>query len=131
MQIHKIWIDGSFCENCETLRKRPPNDIDAVIFYTVIDKNLLENNLYLISNKFEVKTEFKTDSYFLLIPPSYANLEYQYAFIEKIVYWSSLWSHTRDCDWKGFIELDNFDVDNYNTAKELIKNKRGEINEQK
>jgi len=129
VQIHKIWIDGSFCEKCETLRKRPPNDIDAVILHTIIDENLLKNNLDLILNKNKVKTEFKTDSYFVLIPPSYANLEDQYAFIEKIVYWSSFWSHTRDNDWKGFIELDNFDGDNYNNAKELIKNKRGEINE--
>lgn len=129
--IYKQWVDGSFCEDCEKLRNRHPRDIDVVSFYSIFDENLFSQG----SEKIEPDTAkklFNVDSYFILIPtPSNNNDDYinnQLLLISNTSYWYSAWSHTRNGEWKGFIELDKFSTDNYNKAKRLITNKRSEIN---
>lgn len=125
--IHKQWINGSFCEHCEITRNRSPNDIDAVFFYTVNNEELYKININCLSNEL-VKKTFKVDSYLIYLPTGDTNIDTYCNFMNITAYWSSLWSHTRSGQWKGFIELDNFNIDNYNNAKLLITNKRSEIN---
>ena len=125
--IHKQWLNGSCCENCEITRNRSPNDIDAVFFYSVNDVRLYEINIDYLSNEL-VKKTFKVDSYLICLPTRDVNIDTFCNLMDITAYWNSLWSHTRSGQWKGFIELDNFNIENYNKAKILITNKRSEIN---
>lgn len=55
------WVNGSFTENVETLRNRPPNDIDVVSFIAEPENPLpdeLFNNLY-------IKQQYQVDGYFV------------------------------------------------------------------
>jgi len=97
------WIDGSFLEDIEMTQSRPPNDIDCVTFYRlpfgVSDQDLIESEPELFVNP-QVKARFKVDAYTtnLGLP---ANL-----LVSQSCYWYSVWSHRRDLNWKGFVEVD-------------------------
>src|SRR3546814_15716743 len=65
------WIDGSFVEDCETVRQRPPSDVDVVTFayrpHTAIANQawlqLFMNSKHLFDHMI-AKAEFKRDAYF-------------------------------------------------------------------
>jgi hypothetical protein len=94
------WLDGSFVEDVETLRRRPPNDVDVVSFVSVPpgfaptapDDRALEHD--------DAKRSFKVDAYFVELDLDPAMLASQAA------YWYSVWAHTRGGYWKGFLQVD-------------------------
>lgn len=98
------WLDGSFVENIEVLEGRPPNDIDVVTFAYIPDGET-QASLYAknqtIFNQAQNKQNYKVDGYYLFlgrpVTPSY---------IKEVTYWYSMWSHTRNDQWKGFVQLD-------------------------
>lgn len=99
------WLDGSFVEDVESNRGRPPADVDLVTFAfrpTETDddwKALLYNNIELFDAS-ETKEKFFCDAYFVdlnLNPIHIVNLT---------KYWFGLFSHQRESYlWKGMIEV--------------------------
>jgi hypothetical protein len=98
------WIDGSFLEDVEHMRERPPGDIDVVTFTELgdaPDQQRLLNSFPQLFNRHQVKAEYHVDHYFVnLSGPQNA------ATVRRVSYWYSMWSHRRkDQTWKGFVEV--------------------------
>lgn len=107
------WIDGSFLEDCERNRGRPPKDVDLVTFArrprqhqqdadwrTFVAAN---QNLF---NRKEVKATYSCDAFYvdLFLPPE--------AVVSRSRYWFGLFSHQRSTYlWKGLIEVPLADDD--------------------
>lgn len=98
------WIDGSFLENVEKTEGRNPNDIDLVTFFILPEETsqeiLLSSNQDLFNPK-RTKDEYNVDAYFVQLNSD----EYE-MLIRQITYWYSIWSHRRDGQWKGFIQIE-------------------------
>ncbi len=103
------WIDGSFVENVEEREKRSPNDIDLVTFFCVPDgssrKSLFDDYSELFAGKY-VKEKYGLHSFFVLLNETSIKL-----IIDSVAYWQSLFSHTRDGLWKGYLRVDLDDCD--------------------
>ena len=102
------WIDGSFVENCETIRQRPPADVDVVTFAyrppsVLRDPDWLQ--LFLANtNLFDpprTKADFLCDAYYIdLNKPAHF-------VVMDTAYFNGLFSHQRDtAQWKGMILVD-------------------------
>ena len=97
------WLDGSFVEDVETLRNRPPKDVDVVTFAHFPEgydeRTLLRDHPHLFDGN-STAEQFKVDSYFVFLDPgSLRNV------VDQSVYWYSVWSHTRTGDWKGYLQV--------------------------
>ncbi|MGY4476326.1 DUF6932 family protein [Bradyrhizobium sp. USDA 3364] len=100
------WLDGSFVEDVETIRNRPPGDIDLVTFahrpVQEIDEwqKMLDANQHVFVPRL-AKAQFKCDAYFvdLSIDPA--------VLVADTTYWFGLFSHQRDvAAWKGMLRVD-------------------------
>ncbi len=95
------WLDGSFSEHVELLEQRAPRDIDVVSFiHSPANFAPSPAELDVLDHDY-AKNTFLVDSYFVeinLLPPD--NL------IRQSTYWYSMWSHRRNQDWKGYLQLD-------------------------
>lgn len=110
------WINGSFVEHVEFTRNRPPKDIDIVTFYTLPNgesQESLKNKNDTIFNSDYIKDTFSLDTYLIQQDGLPEKLQR-----ECVTYWYSMWSHTRENIWKGFIELD---LDASNDADALAR----------
>lgn len=98
------WLDGSFVEHIELLENRAPNDIDVVTFANLPEGasqiSLADTNKHLFKQR-EIKQTYKVDAYYIFLEGK-VNLN----FIKQVTYWYSMWSHTRNEQWKGFLQLD-------------------------
>lgn len=103
------WIDGSFVENCEVVKSRPPADIDVVTLLRrpsahAADADwdaFINANAHLFLDHGGVKATYQCDAYFidLDIDPILAN--------QQAAYWFGLFSHQRTTfRWKGLVQLD-------------------------
>ncbi len=104
------WINGSFAEHVE-LRERSPADIDVVTFCYIPEGHTQQSLFEAYSNLFNTaytKAHFNVDAY--CIPLDETNSE---TIIRRAMYWYSLWAHTRDGQWKGFVQVD---IDGRNDA---------------
>ena len=106
------WIDGSFVEQVELTRSRPPADVDVVTFArrpAITDEewvNLAQANVQLFDQT-AVKTQFKCDAYFVDLGINPALI------VSDTRYWFGLFSHQRDTSlWKGMlaVPLDSDDI---------------------
>lgn len=89
------WVNGSFTENVETLRQRPPNDIDVVSFITQSDAISDE-----LSDHDNIKQTYRVDGYFVDLNDDPEEL------VTWTAYWYSMWSHQRETKlWKGFFKI--------------------------
>lgn len=114
------WIDGSFLEDCEGIRSRPPEDIDIVTFARrpVNYSNRADWNDFFNANRHlfdqkQLKAKYKCDAYYvdLEIPGS--------ALVSNARYWFGVFSHQRATFlWKGLVEIPLSDDDA--TARSLI-----------
>lgn len=94
------WIDGSFMENCEELRKRPPGDVDVVTFarYPKIPVDRALGTI--IRDHGDCKSRYHVDHFIV-------GLEWPQAYVvEHTRYWARLFSHSRDGVWKGMVRLE-------------------------
>lgn len=97
-------FDGSFVEDCEALRGRPPKDLDVVTFsHLPVPPNeiqtFLQQNIHLFSVE-AVKEKYLCDSYFVDLTKD-ARL-----IVADTMYWYSLFSHQRDTYmWKGLTQI--------------------------
>ncbi len=93
------WVDGSFTEQVELLQSRDPKDVDVVTF--IIDGGQV--NYLLAAPLFDAERMSQlhhVDAYCveLNIPPR------ELVFWSS--YWYSMWSHRRNQQWKGFLQID-------------------------
>jgi hypothetical protein len=117
------WLNGSFVENKEARAGVAPADIDVVTFAHPppgkSQADLLAANPNLFNHS-HVKASYKVDSYFQFLgQPSHER------FVRQTSYWNSMWSHTRNLEWKGFLEVDlapheDADVRSYLSAMRFI-----------
>lgn len=92
------WVNGSFSENVEVLRQRPPNDVDVVTF--IDELNNLTDSFELLGDNAYIKNKYQVDSYLVDLNDSPDEL------VKLTAYWYSLWSHQRDTlIWKGFFQI--------------------------
>lgn len=101
------WIDGSFCEDVETHRKRPPKDIDVV---TLIRRppslhdaktwaTLVQANTKIFESA-EAKKEFGCEAFY--IDAGFPAL----SVAGQLTYWFGLFTHQRVSHlWKGIVEV--------------------------
>ncbi len=111
------WIDGSFVEDKETVTGSPPADIDIVTFF-VLPRGLTQNSLFArhdaLFQRQDIKTRFRIDAYFVVL--EHTNLE---LLIESAVYWSSLFSHTRQDQWKGYVQIDLAEQNDADVSRDI------------
>ena len=98
------WIDGSFVEDKEAVMGSPPGDIDIVTFFELPEgltqETLVSQNSELFRRDI-VKSKFRIDTFFVPLDQTDLRL-----VVDRAVYWSSLFSHTRQEQWKGFVQID-------------------------
>ena len=95
------WINGSFCEQVEILRGRPPRDVDVVTFARLGDQRVLQQAIPDAMHPLRSKRRFHVDHY-----PVATDVPFTMSYGCEIAYWSSLWSHRRgDNRWKGFVAV--------------------------
>ena len=99
------WLNGSFVEDCEVVRGRPPSDIDVLSLLDIGDPTTaparLAPALHLFDPK-QTKLKFKVDHYVMQF-----GLPFDEGLARRVSYWYSMWSHRRiDQRWKGFVEVD-------------------------
>jgi hypothetical protein len=100
------WLDGSFVEDVEVIRSRPPGDIDLVTFAhrSVEDvgawDNVIMSNLNIFDPE-QAKATFQCDAYFvdLSVEPE--------LLVGNTAYWFNLFSHQRGAasTWKGMLRV--------------------------
>ncbi len=98
------WIDGSFLENIETIRSRPPDDVDVVTFYQLpsgeTQASILARNPGVFDRD-QLKARFSVDAFAQDLGSPSKDLVWWSA------YWYGVWSHQRSTlVWKGFVEVD-------------------------
>lgn len=101
------WIDGSFVEDCEAVRGRPPSDLDIITFSvrpdTLIDLAAWEHYFITRPDLFDPETTkrlFKCDAYFVDLRAHPVHI------VNNTRYWFGLFSHQRDTYlWKGMLEI--------------------------
>lgn len=97
-------IDGSFTEDSERLRGRPPSDIDVVTFARLPVEGAARAEFMAANNHLfdpeEAKETFDCDAYFVDMskPP--------HLLVADTAYWFSLFSHQRvTALWKGLLQV--------------------------
>ena len=99
------WIDGSFCEDVEAIRGRPPGDIDLVTLL-IRPPHLVDPSAWTafvgantrIFDKVETKKAYGCEAFYVDVGfPAFA--------VERqITYWFGLFSHQRVTHlWKGML----------------------------
>lgn len=97
------WLGGSFTTN-----KEFPNDIDVVNIINFDSLNENDISAHIVSNsltrRFNSKQQFNVDSY-IIVHCEEDEVEYG-IYKGWIDYWTNLWSHDRNDNPRGFVEID-------------------------
>lgn len=113
------WVNGSFLENIETIENRHPADIDLVTFFHLpigqTQTSLHKNNQSLFSHSLN-KQNFHVDAYFITL-----NNNTPESLIGNSTYWYSMWSHRRNEQWKGYLQIDLSPEDDRSAKTNLDK----------
>ncbi|QDE41033.1 hypothetical protein FIV34_18410 [Luteibacter pinisoli] len=99
------WINGSFVEDSESSRGRPPSDIDVVTFASLGKARSTHEQVVQafranadLFNNLSVKAAHGCDAYVVDTALSTERL------IASTGYWANLFGHQRDtCRWKGIV----------------------------
>jgi len=125
------WLDGSFVEDCEKTRSRPPADIDVITFaYRPLDgqSNFLDTASFEkvtdqhpdLFDPEEAKAKFKCDAYYVDFNQAPHNLA------QAVTYWCNLFSHSRVNNlWKGMLQVE-LNVDD-TQARAILETKKQEL----
>jgi hypothetical protein len=101
------WVAGSYLEDCEAQRNRPPKDVDIVTFarrpaqYETQEAwhKFVEQNQNLFARA-DVMQEHQCDAYFVDLTLI------QEVIVSRSRYWFGLFSHQRDTYlWKGILQI--------------------------
>lgn len=112
------WVGGSFVEDCEFIRSRPPNDIDVVTFIRPLSDDdawdeLITENEQLLMDADYTKQEFNCDAY---------TSELSEDMLDEISYYLTMFTHQRKTEvWKGIIQLDLLDPTEDQAASLLVE----------
>ena len=113
------WINGSFLENIEERDSREPEDIDVVTFFYLPSGYTEETLMDADQSAFDpsyIKSKYQVDAYYVVL-----NAEHMDYIIESSTYWYSLWSHTRDGQWKGYLQVDLANVEDESAQTDIGK----------
>lgn len=102
------WVDGSFVEDPDH-RTDEPSDIDVVTFFHLPTGSTQAGIMNQHGDLFApdlTKQRFGVDSYPVVLDPANLSL-----LVRNTVYWNRLWSHGRQLQPKGYIEVDLSDSD--------------------
>ncbi len=113
------WVDGSFVEDVEQTEGRPPGDIDVITFIHVTDDQQEMDVLEQYPDLFEPNTIRKIHglhAYHVVMNPAKID-----ELVDDLTYWYSLWSHTRDGVWKGYVRIDLAEGEDHAARSELDK----------
>lgn len=100
------WLDGSFLEDVELVRRRPPADVDLVTFaqrpknYSDAEWREFVSLHASLFDPQEAKSRYRCDAYFvdLSLKPE--------LLVSYTRYWFGLFSHQRATNlWKGMLEV--------------------------
>lgn len=97
-------IDGSFTEDCETVRGRAPGDIDLVTFAN-LPVSRFDTLAFMMSNEplfdpEQTKSKFRCDAYFVDLGKA------SHLLVADTTYWFGLFSHQRTTAlWKGLVQV--------------------------
>ncbi|MBF0464565.1 MAG: hypothetical protein HQK88_00265 [Nitrospirae bacterium] len=108
------WIDGSFLENIEIIEGRSPIDIDVVTFFHLPSGKTQQDILSAhprLFNPVHTKADHHVDAYFVHLDSNKLEL-----LVQHFTYWYSMWSHRRNNQWKGYLQVDLSQIDD-STAK--------------
>lgn len=98
------WLDGSFLEDVERLRGRPPGDIDVVTFAVLGDAAAQRRTIQAGPHLFDTEAcrlRFRVDHYVM-----YADRLLDEPYARWVAYWYSMWAHQRGSQrWKGFASV--------------------------
>ena len=115
------WLDGSFMEDVESHQGRSPNDVD-VVTYLRLPAGVTQRTVALkaphLFDLAGVKTAYKVDSYYEILGEPLAERH-----VLKLSYWYSMWSHSRNQTWKGFVRV-NLDPVGDAHARQVLQSKR-------
>ena len=98
------WINGSFVENIEMIEGRAPRDIDVVTFFHMPGGKNQETLSQAAPRLFDppaTKEDYRVDAYFVQL-----NTDMPEALVAQYAYWDRLWSHRRDGQRKGYVQID-------------------------
>lgn len=98
------WLDGSFVENVEATRKRPPSDLDLVTFSRVPCDPAAKQEFVIANRDLFVpgrtKALYKCDAFFIDLDKKPELL------VDDTRYWFGLFSHQRETLlWKGMLKV--------------------------
>lgn len=102
------WVDGSFVEDCEKNRSRPPKDVDFVTFAyrppQIIDeqkwKAFVESNISFFGDNDGIKKLYFSDAYYVDLNAA------PHLIVDYTRYWFGLFSHQRETYvWKGCLQI--------------------------
>ncbi|AYA02133.1 hypothetical protein BEN74_04120 [Acinetobacter sp. WCHAc010034] len=99
------WVDGSFCQDIETIESRDPGDIDVVTFFYTpqgvdLTAELIESITNLLNSEY-TKPRFNVDAYGMQLGTTFTA-----STVQTLSYWYSMWSHRKsDNMWKGFVQV--------------------------
>ncbi len=98
------WIDGSFLEDIETVERRQPRDIDLVTFFRLPEGRSQTSVEEASAELFDLEAvgrRYGVHAYFVQLNGVEPEL-----VVEQCTYWNSLWSHRRNGQWKGYLQVD-------------------------
>ena len=112
------WVNGSFVEDSLQNRLREPRDVDVVTFFHMperYDLDSLPDSFLEVATLSSPIAPPSIDAYHVVLDAE--DLRY---LSNRIAYWNSLWSHTRDGQWKGYLEIDLSDEQDA-AARDLLR----------
>jgi hypothetical protein len=111
------WLCGSFVEECEPMRGRSPTDIDLVTFGDLAPlSDEVVNELF---GGPDSKPKYRCDSFAIDLVSLRETPRYT---LETLTYFLQFFSHTRDREWKGILEVPLCEADDAQALLLLEKN---------
>ena len=100
------WIDGSVVRNVEEdpEQSRDLGDVDVVTFFYA-PENATPESVYvafpMLHDFGALKGEFQVDAYYVQLDHTSPE-----DIVSETTYWYSMWSHTLEGRWKGYVQVD-------------------------
>ena len=112
------WVGGSFVEHTVQRENREPRDMDVVTFFDIPEgqtqETLYSTHQSLFTQE-KNKNQYHIDAYFVSLDKDADD------FVSLVTYWNSLWSHTRDGQWKGYLQI-NLSADEDDVVRDMLHN---------
>ena len=121
------WVNGSFVEDTTQHAQREPGDIDLVTFLQLPGERTQAQLAQANPSLFDPGTnrlQYGVDTYAVILDAG--DLPY---LVRRSAYWNGLWSHDRNRQWKGYLEIDLSDIEDAAARAALGKADNREVEE--